>query len=76
MVLHIPTENLYEVVVSIPSAQKDEFEKQWQKHADRDMEMHWIGFVGQGNIQMRANLVIPREEITQRYGASYEAFMA
>jgi phosphoribosylformylglycinamidine synthase len=69
-------ENLYEVVVSIPSAQKDEFEKQWQKHADRDMEMHWIGFVGQGNIQMRANLVIPREEITQRYGASYEAFMA
>jgi phosphoribosylformylglycinamidine (FGAM) synthase-like enzyme len=69
-------EDLYEVVVSVPSRLRDDFEKEWCKLASTQMQMLWIGLVGTGNLKMRGDLVVDKKDVLKKYGASYEAFMA
>lgn len=69
-------EDLYEVVVSIPTRLKDEFENEWKKSASSTLQLHWIGLVGTGNIKMRSNLVVDKKDVLKKYGASYETFLA
>ncbi len=69
-------ENLYEVVVSLAATDQAEFKKICAQAELSGLEVHEIGITQKGDIKIKTDLVLNKNQLLLQYGASYEAFMA